>query len=88
MHGVDLGQVALQDAPGPHVYPGQLVNIFGPLVQVSVLDLIPALLNRKKEKLANNSQINHATAEREIAHLIDYTTSRIFFMYDFILTFS
>ena len=80
MHGVDLGQVALQDAPGPHVYPGQLVNIFGPLVQVSVLDLIPALLNRKKEKLAKlkNTQINHATAEREIAHLIDYTTSRFF----------
>jgi len=45
MHGVDLGQVALQDAPGPHVYPGQLVNIFGPLVQVSILDLIPALLD-------------------------------------------
>ena len=56
MHGVDLGQVALQDAPGPHVYPGQLVNIFGPLVQVSVLDLIPALLNRKKREISKTKK--------------------------------
>ncbi len=56
MHGVDLGQVALQDAPGPHVYPGQLVNIFGPLVQVSILDLIPALLNRKKREISKTQK--------------------------------
>ena len=58
MHGVDLGQMTFQDPPCPHVDPGELGHGTGPLVQVSVLHLIPALLNtEKKEKLAKLKKI-------------------------------
>ena len=50
MHGVDLGQMTFQDPPGPHVDPGELGHGTGPLVQVSVLHLIPALLNTEKKR--------------------------------------
>ena len=60
MHGVDLGQMTFQDPPGPHVDPGELGHGTGPLVQVSVLHLIPALLNtEKKEKLAKLKKIRN-----------------------------